>query len=108
MEENRPDIRDLIAICRERRVYIQTHNIPDPDAIGSAFGLQQLFRLHGIESTICYDGDMDKLSAAKMLEMFGIEMYPDQDIADQMKAEDYIICVDSQKNSGNITDLVGN
>ncbi len=107
MEENRPDIRELLALCRGHRVYIQTHNIPDPDAIGSAFGLQQLFKLHGIDSTICYDGDMDKLSAAKMLEMFGIEMYPDQDITGEMKAEDYIICVDSQKMAGNITDLIG-
>ena len=107
MEEARPDIRDLIALCRGHRVYIQTHNIPDPDAIGSAFGLQQLFREQGIDSTICYDGDIDKLSSSKMMEMFGIEMFPDQAIAGDMRAEDYIICVDSQKMAGNITDLTG-
>ena len=107
MEENKSDIRDLITICRGHKVYIQTHNIPDPDAIGSAFGLQQLFREFGIDSTICYDGDIDKLSSSKMLDMFGIEMFPDQDISDEMKAEDYIICIDSQKSAGNITDLIG-
>ena len=37
-------IIDLITICRGHRVFIQTHNIPDPDAIGSAFGLQQLMK----------------------------------------------------------------
>ena len=42
-----------------------------------------------------------------MLDMFGIEMFPDQDLAGDMKAEDYIICVDSQKSAGNITDLAG-
>ena len=107
MEEARPDLRDLIEICRGHKVFIQTHNIPDPDAIGTAFGLQQLFKGFGVDSTICYDGDIDKLSSSKMLDMFGIEMFADQDIAHIMKEEDYIICVDSQKNAGNITDLVG-
>ncbi len=108
MKGSRPDITDLLAICRGHRVYIQTHNIPDPDAIGSAFGLQQLFKANGIPSTICYDGDIDKLSSSKMLEMFGIEMFPDQDLVGEMKEEDYIVCVDSQKLAGNITDLIGN
>ena len=104
---NRPDIRDLIEICKGHKIYIQTHNIPDPDAIGSAFGLQQLFKEFGIGSTICYDGDIDKFSASKMLDLFGIEMYPDEDLAEVMQEEDYIICVDSQKLAGNITDLKG-
>lgn len=108
MEKNRPDVMDLIKLCKGRRVYIQTHNIPDPDAIGSAFGLQQLFRQFGIDAAICYDGEIDKLSASKMLEMFGIRMYADQDIAGEMREDDYVVCVDSQKNSGNITDLIGN
>ncbi len=107
MKNGRPAVSDLITICKGHKVYIQTHNIPDPDAIGSAFGLQQLLKRYGIDSTICYDGDIDKLSSSKMLELFGIEMFPDQDIADEMKPEDYIICVDSQKNAGNITDLTG-
>ncbi len=107
MNEIRPGISQLISICRGHKVYIQTHNIPDPDAIGSAFGLQQLLRECGLDSTICYDGDIDKLSSSKMLDMFGIEMFPDQDLAGDMKAEDYIICVDSQKSAGNITDLAG-
>ncbi len=108
MKNNRPDVMDLIALCKGHKVYIQTHNIPDPDAIGSAFGLQQLFGQFGIDSRICYDGDIDKLSASKMLDMFGIEMSADQDIAHEMTEDDYIICVDSQKNAGNITDLIGN
>ncbi|MBO4637381.1 MAG: DHH family phosphoesterase [Clostridiales bacterium] len=103
---DRPDIRDLIEICKEHRVFIQTHNIPDPDAIGSAYGLQQLFLHFGITSTICYDGKIDKLSSAKILDMFGIKMYPDEQVS--MSEDDYIICVDSQKNTGNITDLRGN
>ena len=107
MTHREADIKDLIKICQGHKIYIQTHNIPDPDAIASAFGLQQLLLRFGIESTICYDGDIDKLSSSKMLEMFGISMFADDDIVAEMKSEDYIICVDSQKMAGNITDLTG-
>ena len=101
-ENIKPDIMKLIEICKGHKIYIQTHNIPDPDAIASAYGLQKIFMHFNLSSTICYDGDIDKLSASKMLDMFGIEMYPDQALKDEMKEDDYIICVDSQKNAGNI------
>jgi len=106
--ESRPDIRELIEIVKGHKVYIQTHNIPDPDAISSAYGLQELFIQFGIPSTICYDGDIDKLSSSKLLDMFGIKMYSDESLQDEMGEDDYIICVDSQKKAGNISDLKGN
>lgn len=101
------NLADLAAICRGRTVYIQTHNFPDPDAIASAFGLQNLLKDMGIPSKICYAGRIDKLSAAKMLDILEIEMYSYGSVRDQMEESDYIICVDSQKNGGNITDFVG-
>lgn len=102
------NVMNLINLCRGHKIYLQTHNIPDPDAIGAAFGLKNLLMHFNIDSTICYDGSIDKLSSSKMLEILNIEMYADEDIADDMKKDDYIICVDSQKNAGNITDLIGN
>lgn len=30
---------ELIELCKDKRVYIQTHNYPDPDALASGFGL---------------------------------------------------------------------
>ena len=101
------DLRKLAEICSEQNVYIQTHNFPDPDAIASAFGLQKLLLYLGVPSTLCYAGRIDKLSAAKMLDAFGIELYPYDQIKGKMREEDYIICVDSQKHAGNITDFVG-
>ncbi len=101
------DIRDLIALCAGKRVYIQTHNFPDPDAIGSAFGLQQLLARHEITSKLCYDGRIDKISAAKMLDLFGIEMFSGEALARELRDDDCIICVDSQKNAGNMTDFIG-
>ena len=102
------DFHDLVDLCRGRRVYIQTHNFPDPDAIGSAFGLQKLLEHYDIQSEICYDGKIDKLSTSKMLEALDITMYSRQEIEPRLTEEDYIICVDSQKSGGNITDFVGN
>lgn len=95
----------LLDLCRGKNVFIQTHNFPDPDAIGSAFGLQRLLAEFQQPSTLCYAGRIDKLSTAKMITTFGIQMYSYDQL--EMSPEDPIICVDSQKNSGNITDFIG-
>lgn len=68
------NLKELIALCEGHKIYIQTHNFPDPDAIASAFGLQKLLKHYGIGSELCYDGRIDKLSASKMLDTFGIRM----------------------------------
>lgn len=97
----------LADLCRGHTVYIQTHNCPDPDAIASAFGLKKLLALYDIPSTLCYEGQIDKLSSSKMLDEFQIDLISYDELKGTMRPEDYIICVDSQKNSGNITDFVG-
>ncbi len=98
---------DLVALCQGYPVYIQTHNFPDPDAIASAFGLQRLLALYKVESKLCYDGRIDKLSASKMLDAFHIDMAPYESLKAQMKETDRIICVDTQKHAGNVTDFIG-
>ena len=101
-------LNELVALCQGHPVYIQTHNFPDPDAIASAFGLQRLLELYGVKSVLCYDGRIDKLSSSKMLELFGIEMAAYDSLRSKMRETDLIICVDSQKHAGNVTDFVGN
>lgn len=101
------DFHELVELCKGHRLYIQTHNFPDPDAIASAYGLQRLLALYGIPSGLCYDGRIDKLSASKMLEAFGIEMVSYDSLLPKLREEDYIICVDTQKHGGNVTDFVG-
>ena len=102
-------VQDLIAICKERgpKIYIQTHNFPDPDAIGSAFGLQKLLEQFGIRPVLCYAGRIDKLSTSRMLKEFKIDIRSYDEVRDEMKETDPIICVDSQKNGGNIQDFIG-
>lgn len=101
------ELKDLIELCQGHPIYIQTHNFPDPDAIASAYGLQKLLGIYGIESRLCYDGKIDKLSASKMLDAFHIQMSPYEDLLSDMKETDQIIYVDTQKHGGNVTDFIG-
>lgn len=98
---------DLINILKGHRVFIQTHNFPDPDAVSSAFGLQQLLDFYDIPSTLCYDGRIDRSSLKKMLDTFGVTMYCEGEITD-MQPDDLIVLADSQKLNGNITCMAGN
>lgn len=101
------DFMKLVELCRSKKVYIQTHNFPDPDAIASAYGLQNLLAYYEVPSVLCYYGKIDKLSTRKMTELFNIDIFPYAGLKNDMNAEDYIICVDSQKNGGNILDFEG-
>ena len=97
----------LVQLCQGHGVYIQTHNFPDPDAIASAYGLQNLLSARGIESTLCYDGQTDRLGSSKMLDLFQIRMLSYESLAPGMRETDRIIYVDAQKHSGNVTDFIG-
>lgn len=97
----------LVELLEGHKTYIQTHNFPDPDAIASAFGLRCFLKHHGIETEICYDGRIEKLSTRKMITVFDIDICSREEIEDTMREEDYIILVDSQKYNANITDFIG-
>ena len=101
-----PKLNDLIAILRKERVFIQTHNFPDPDAVASAFGLQHLLKHFGIESVIVYKGNIEKLTTVRMLTEFGIETVNIDEVSD-MTPQDQIITVDAQKYNSNCTDFIG-
>ena len=99
-------LEQLISNIKREHVYIQTHNFPDPDAISSAFALQEFLAYYGISAFLCYDGRIDRLSSKKMLDNFGISMLSSIDIKD-MTPDDYIVLVDSQKLNSNVTDFIG-
>ena len=101
-----PKLSELVTLLKGHRVFIQTHNFPDPDAIASAFGLQVLLGKFNIPTTICHHGQVERTATANMVAEFGISMTTDDDLKD-MRADDYIITVDSQKGNANLLDLVG-
>lgn len=97
----------LIELCKNKTVWIQTHNFPDPDAISTAFGLQQLLEHFDIYPRLCHEGQIDKLSSRKLLDLCHITLVSYGEIAGIMQPDDMIILVDCQKNNGNTTDLIG-
>lgn len=86
-------------------IFIQPHNVPDPDAIASSFGLQYLLGRKGINTVIVYENEVEKANSVKMLELFGIEMHLAQTVA-TLGEEDWTVLVDVQKDNSNVTDLV--
>jgi nanoRNase/pAp phosphatase (c-di-AMP/oligoRNAs hydrolase) len=100
------ELLDFIKKFENQHLYIQTHNFPDPDALGSAYGLSRLLEHFHVRSTLCYDGKIDALSTKRILQEFQIEIYSKNQLT-EMTAESPIILVDSQKAAGNVTDLIG-
>ena len=98
---------ELVRLLEGHKIYIQTHNFPDPDAISTAYGLQAFLKAYNIYSTICYDGKIDQLSTSRMLENFELNAFQKENIND-MTYEDYVVVVDGQKYNSNMTDLPGN
>ncbi len=96
----------LVTVITKHHVYIQTHNYPDQDALASAYGLQELLRYKGIESTICYQGEIDKANTVAMTEELGLVLYDVDDLP--FVSEDEIILVDGQKGNVNLEELIGN
>ncbi len=95
----------LLAVITKPKVYIQTHNYPDQDALASAYGLQQLLLYKGIESTICYQGEIDKANTITMTEALELQLYDVDDLP--IQADDEIILVDGQKGNVNLEELIG-
>lgn len=97
----------LLKAITHKHVYIQTHNFPDPDAIASAYGLQQLLRHCGIEATVCYQGAIERFNTNYIMERLGISFSRLVDIDHDMRGDDEVIFVDSQKFNSNVEDVAG-
>lgn len=97
----------VISQINRKHVYIQTHNFPDPDAIASAFGLQELLKYRGIDSTICYKGKIDRYSTEKLRELLKIDLQNIEDLESVLTEEDEVILVDAQKGNSNIINMTG-
>lgn len=92
---------EIIEHIKSEDVVIRLHNFPDPDAIASAYGLQDLLLSeNNIKSKICYSGKIDRESTNKMVELLDIEAI-EVNGAEKIDNETTIILVDSQKGNTN-------
>ncbi len=88
-----------------RRVLIQTHDFPDPDAVASAFGLQTYLKQQNIKTDLVYCGEIQRDALKNMINKLGIEINSVKEFLVYKK--DVIIIVDGCKWSKNVTDLPG-
>ncbi len=100
------NLEQIIKVLSNKHVFIQTHDFPDPDAIASAYGLQELLKEYGIDSTICYKGKVDHGSVKDLVERLNIEIVEYKHIDDMAKSSE-IVLVDAQKGNANIVDMPG-
>lgn len=101
------NLEKMMGQIKNPRVYIQTHNFPDPDAIASAFGLQGLLKYKGIDAVICYKGKIDRYNTLKLMELLDIRLENLEEIDDSLKESDEVVLVDAQKGNSNIIDMTG-
>jgi nanoRNase/pAp phosphatase (c-di-AMP/oligoRNAs hydrolase) len=86
-------------------VFIQPHNVPDPDAIASSLALYYLLAFRGIQKLgIVYDQEIEKANSLRMVELFDVPIIRAKD-ALTLGTEDWAVLVDVQKGSSNVTDL---
>lgn len=99
-------LEKLIQLLRRApaRIILQTHDVPDPDAIAAAYGLQYLLGQNGINASIIYNRVIEKTDTKKMLELFRIDVHA-FDTQMNICESDWTVLIDSQKGSGNILDL---
>lgn len=102
-------IESVINNIKNKKVYIQTHNFPDPDAVACAFGLQYLLLQEGIASVICYKGDINKTITYRMAVLLGIKMQMLSELKGENEptSESEVILVDAQRGNANIIDMTG-
>ncbi len=87
------------------RLFIQTHNFPDPDAVAAAFGLKELLETQGIHSEIIYDGELQRDALIRMIAQLNIPIYHWKQY--ELTDNDGIVIVDGCKGNSNVEDLVG-
>lgn len=99
-------ILDVInELKKEKRVFIQTHNFPDHDAVASAYGLSKLLLQFEIKTHIIYKGEIQRDSLIKMIENLNINISKCEEF--DIRDEEKIILIDGCKGNSNVEELDG-
>jgi phosphoglycolate phosphatase len=92
---------DIKQMAAYGNIVIQCHDIPDADALGSGFALQQRLRSLGANASLVYGGRaaISKPNLVMMLEILEIDISYVQAIPPETKL---LITVDCQRGAGNV------
>jgi nanoRNase/pAp phosphatase (c-di-AMP/oligoRNAs hydrolase) len=89
----------LNAVRGRRASLVQVHNNPDPDAIGCALGMRELYRRFlGLDSRIVFGGIVGRAENRAMLRLLRIEIVPAQKV--DYDECDLLTLVDTQPGTG--------
>lgn len=89
----------------EEKIFIQTHDFPDHDAVASAYGLSELLLRFEIKSHIIYKGEIQRDSLVKMIGSLNINISKYEEF--YIKPENKIIVIDGCKGNSNVEELDG-
>jgi len=89
----------------EGRIFIQTHNFPDPDAVAAAFGLKELLDKKNIHTEIIYEGQLQRHALIQMIAHLQIPIYHWKQY--ELTENDRIIIIDGCKGNANVEELKG-
>ena len=99
----------LAVIDRDRELFIQMHQPPDPDCLASACVLADMLRGEGLEPTIVYSGSIGNPKTSDLIDALEIEIVKLDTPKNKslVKEDDQIIVVDCQKENSNVMNLPG-
>jgi len=86
-----------------KRVFIQSHNFPDPDSVASAYALSHLLSLYQLNTNIVYYGIVERTGLNKMIKHLDIPIFPMEHY--NFESDDNVIIVDGCKGDLNVKDL---
>ncbi|MEZ7891829.1 MAG: DHH family phosphoesterase [Candidatus Wallbacteria bacterium] len=90
---------------KQKKVFIQTHNFPDHDAIATAYCLQRFLAHFNINASLIYEGDISRDSLIQMIHDFKIDIRHNSEYL--ISNDDKIILVDGCKGNKNVANLKG-
>ena len=93
----------LKTLKKNQRIFIQTHDFPDHDAVATAFSLQYLLKHKGFDSTIIYHGEILRENLQKMISELDISI--SHHYKYELSQNDLLIIVDACAGNKNVTEL---
>jgi nanoRNase/pAp phosphatase (c-di-AMP/oligoRNAs hydrolase) len=89
----------LVAVRGRKSSLIQVHNNPDPDALGSAMGMRELYQRYlDVRSRVVFGGIVGRAENRTMLRLLGLEIVPASKV--DFGCCDLLTLVDAQPGFG--------
>lgn len=96
-------ISDFLRCVGRRRLWIQTHDIPDPDAIAAAEALRVIAREHGVHARIVCNGLPARRQNRVLLSECKIRIHPLESVKIRSAARSAWAYIDCLPGGGNVT-----